>query len=342
VPGGDSAEAGPTVSGGPEAAVVSRETVMAVVSDWLGVPLARSASDAADRLADLAARLGERVVGQSEAIRRVAERVRLARAGLTDPDRPAAVFLCVGPPGVGKSELAVALAGFAANGSPDQPDLIRLATPDHAEPGRIALLTSALRRQPGAVVLLEDVDRARPDELGALRSYLASGRLTDEHGRPVDGRQAIVVLTARLPGDRGGRRVLGFSPSVTPDDAVAEVRSVLGAALLSLIDDVVIFRALGQPELMEITRRQVATLQQRLRQHHEIELTLSDAALALLADRALAESNGAHPVERVVSRLLAEPLGRDLFAGRIQRGTRLRAEPYGETLTFILKPTAAR
>jgi ATP-dependent Clp protease ATP-binding subunit ClpC len=325
-----------TGTGGVEtaSAVVTRDTVAAVVSGWLGAPLGPSpAPGESDRLADLAARLAERVVGQPEAIRQVAGRVRLARSVLADPERPAAVFLFVGPAGVGKSELALALAELAADGVSGQPGLIRLAMSDLAEPGRISLLTSPLRRQPRTVVLFEDVERAEPGVLGTLRPYLASGRLTDEYGRPVDGRQAIVVLTARLSGDRVGRRRLGFSPSVTAD-VVAELRSAFGSDLISLIDETVLFRPLGRPELLEIVRRRVATLQQRLRQHHEIELTLSDAALALLADRALAESNGAHAIERIVSRLLTESLGQELLAGRIQRGARLRAEPLNDNLRF--------
>jgi ATP-dependent Clp protease ATP-binding subunit ClpC len=314
-------------------ATVSRETVVAVVAGWLGAPLVQPAPGGEDRLASLAEWLGERLVGQPDAIRQVAGRVRLARAGLTDPERPAAVFLFVGPAGVGKTELALALAGLATGPSVDHAGLVRFALDGH--------VPDALRRRPRAVVLLEDADQAPHDVRSALQSFLASGHLLDGQGRPVDGRQAIVVLTMRLPGDRAGRRALGFSPAGT-SDVTAELRSAFGADLLSAIDEIVLFRPLGRPELLEIARGQVATLQQRLRQHHEIELTLSDAALSLLADHALAGSNGAHAVGGVIMRLLTEPLGQALLAGRIQRGARLRAEPQGDGLMFSPSATAGR
>jgi ATP-dependent Clp protease ATP-binding subunit ClpA len=334
--------------------VVTRETVTAVVSGWVGVALAQVGRDADDRLADLEARLSERIVGQPEGARQVAARVRLARAGLTDPDRPAAVLLLAGPRGVGKTALAVALAEALADGPGGEPALVHLAMSEYGERRRIAglfeatdgagraqegRLASALRGTPRAVVLLDEIDRAHAEVLDALLPLLATGRWTDTRGRQVDARQAIFVLTATMTMTGSRHRALGFEvPAAEPpsglDALSSDLRSALGPDLLRCVDEVVLLRPLGEGAVLEISRRRVVALRERVLDHYSVDMLVSDDALALLARHAASGPDGAREVDRVVTRLLAEPLSRALHAGAIQRGTRLLAVPDGDGIVF--------
>ena len=333
-------------AGGPIQTVI-RETVAAVVSAWTGIPLGRIGQAEADRLADLEARLAERIVGQDEAIGQVAQRVRMARTGLTDPSRPAGVFLFLGPSGVGKTELARALAELAAAypdaevGLSGQPRLIRLDMSEYGEkhhaarligapPGYLGhdeegQLTGPLRRSPHAVVLLDEVEKAHPEVFDLFLQLFDAGRITDAHGRLVDGRQAIFVLTSNLLPSRGrtaGARVRAGSGrqgaersghgSAEREALVAELRSFFRPELLNRIDEIVLFRPLAEAELVEIARRRLATLRQRLLDQHEVDLTVSTEALAFLARRAASGSGGAREVQRVIARTIEEPLSREL------------------------------
>jgi ATP-dependent Clp protease ATP-binding subunit ClpC len=368
----------PDQPGTPEAApAVTGETVAAVVSGWAGISLGQPWPAEAAMLADLETRLAERIVGQAEAIRRLAERVRLARAGLTDPERPAGVFLLLGPSGTGKTALALALAELLAagpdgdGGPAEQAGLIRLDLAEYAEPRQAArligsapgyggreqdgLLTGRLRRNPRAVVLLDEVEKAHPELLDLLLPLLGSGRLADARGRVVDGRQAFFVLTANLAVGAAGRRPVGFRQAGAGDAAggdgstavpgratlLAELHATVRPELLQRIDEIVLLRPLGEDDLLEIARRQVHQLQARLLEQHGVTLTVAPATLALLARRAAAGSGGAREVERAITRLLAEPLSRELLAGRLQRGGRLLAEPRGDDLAFAPAPESS-
>jgi ATP-dependent Clp protease ATP-binding subunit ClpC len=225
------------------------------------------------------------------------------------------------------------------------------------------LLTGPLRRAPRAMVLLSEIDRAHPDMIDLLLPLLATGRLTDGQGRIVDGRQAIFVLTTDLEVAGAGRRALGFgsapvqsaasdrtaAPDQTDlrDTLRATLRATFSSDLLGCIDEIVHFRPLAEADLLELARRQVAALARRLLAQHQIELTISSGALALLARRALAATGGqpdsgyAQTVQRAVTRLLSEPISRELLAGRIQRGARVLAEPHGDTIVFVSQPGSA-
>jgi ATP-dependent Clp protease ATP-binding subunit ClpC len=354
---------GPSLGPVDTAPVVSREIVAAVVSAWGGLEVGHTGRDArhrlsdldaSTRLSDLEARLGERIVGQSAAIRTLAARVRLARTGLSDPERPAGVVLLVGPRGVGKTALAVALAELLADGPGGEPSLIRLTMSDFAERQQMAglfgttgyagraqdgRLTGPLRRSPRAVVLLDEIERAHPSVRESLVPLLATGRLTDAAGRTIDAREVLFVLTTMVTGAGVTRRSLGFGSSApgspSQSDAVlSELRAELGSDLLGCVDEVVPLRSLGEGDLREIARRRVVALRERMLEHHEVDITVSDDGLALLARHAASGPDGTREVDRVITRLLAEPLSRELHAGSIRRGAHLLAVPNGAALSF--------
>ncbi|MGE3912571.1 MAG: AAA family ATPase, partial [Chloroflexota bacterium] len=338
--------------------LVTEDTVSEVVAAWTGIPVGRLGPAEADRLADLEAHLAARVVGQPAAIQRVAQRVRLARAGLTAPERPAGVFLFLGPSGVGKTELAHALAEATLGGATR---LIRLDMSEYAEQHATARLIGAppgyqgygdegqlsgpLRRTPHAVVLLDEVEKAHPDIFDLFLQLFDAGRLTDGSGRPVDGRQAIFVLTSNLVVSAPGRRALGFGgasgsggDSSDGDDREAllsDLRQFFRPELLNRIDEIVLFRALGEADLREIMRRRLHELQQRLVEQHGIHLNVSEATLALLTRRAVAGSGGAREVQRLINRLIQEPLSRNLLAGRYRPGERLSVDASADGVTLV-------
>jgi len=340
---------------------VTRESVAEVVATWTGIPVGRIGLAEAERLSDLEARLAERIVGQAEAISQVAQRVRMARTGLTDPNRPAGVFLFLGPSGVGKTELALTMAELAVDGPVGQAALLRLDMSEYAEkhdaarligapPGYVGhdqegQLTGPLRRSPHAVVLLDEVEKAHPEVFDLFLQLFDAGRLTDARGRVADGRPAIFVLTSNLLPSGAGRRALGFGREASPDRGqawggerealLAELRSFFRPELLNRIDEVVVFRPLGESELTEIAGRRIFVLRQRLLDQHEIDLAASPEVLAFVARRASAGSGGAREVQRLIARLIEEPLSRELLAGRLRRRDHLIVELRADTLEIV-------
>jgi ATP-dependent Clp protease ATP-binding subunit ClpC len=307
------------------AARVDVERVAAVVSRWTGIPQGTLTDAQRAGLLALETQLEERVIGQSSAVRAVAEAVRRARAGLKDPRKPVGGFLFVGPSGVGKTELARALA-HALFGTDDA--LVRLdlseyteghtvsrllgAPPGYAghdEPGQ---LTEPIRRRPYSVVLFDEIEKAHPDVAAILLQILDDGRLTDAKGRTIDFRHAIVVLTSNL--DR--------------DELVVTLRS----ELLDRIDEVVVFAALELPEIERIVELQIRALTERIGSQ-AIRLELSSAARGFLARTSLASGNGARDVARSIARFVATPLSGAILRGELQSGQTARVDYDGTDVT---------
>jgi len=309
---------------------VGPDDIAEVVQAWTGIPAGRLLEGETQKLLRMEDELGRRVVGQPDAVRAVADAVRRARAGVADPDRPTGSFLFLGPTGVGKTELAKALAEFLFD---DERAMVRVDMSEYSEkhsvarlvgapPGYVGYeaggqLTEAVRRRPYTVVLLDEVEKAHPDVFDVLLQVLDDGRLTDGQGRTVDFRNTLLILTSNL-----GSQIIA-DQSVPEDSrrtAVQEVvRSHFKPEFLNRLDDVVIFRALGTEELAGIVDIQVGVLARRLASRR-LALRVTDAAKEWLALNGFDPVYGARPLRRLVQSAIGDQLARALLSGEIRDG----------------------
>ncbi|WP_418275148.1 ATP-dependent chaperone ClpB [Isoptericola jiangsuensis] len=309
---------------------VGADEIAEVVAAWTGIPAGRLLQGESEKLLSMEDVLGERLIGQRDAVRAVSDAVRRARAGVADPDRPTGSFLFLGPTGVGKTELAKALADFLFD---DERAMVRIDMSEYAEkhsvarlvgapPGYVGYdeggqLTEAVRRRPYSVVLLDEVEKAHPEVFDILLQVLDDGRLTDGQGRTVDFRSTILVLTSNL-----GSQFL-VDPALDDDarrDAVmATVRAAFKPEFLNRLDDVVLFDALSLDELGRIVDLQVAALARRLADRR-ITLEVSAAAREWLALEGFDPAYGARPLRRLVQREIGDRLARRLLAGEVSDG----------------------
>jgi len=330
---------------------VTEEDVAQVVSKWTGIPATRLMEGEMAKLVHLEETLHRRVVGQDEAVSSVANAIRRSRAGLSDPSRPIGSFLFLGPTGVGKTELARALAEFLFD---DERALVRIDMSEYQErhtvsrlvgapPGYVGFeeggqLTEAVRRRPYSVLLLDEIEKAHADVFNVLLQLLEDGRLTDGHGRTVDFRNAVVIMTSNL-----GSATFQ-DPSIPIDkrrEAIVEdVRGFFRPEFVNRIDEIVVFDPLGPEQIREIVDIQIGLLDRRLADR-SLTLELTDAARDLLARRGYEPAFGARPLKRLIQREVQDPLAMRLLAGEIREGDTVVVDAEGDVLTFRTTPAGA-
>jgi ATP-dependent Clp protease ATP-binding subunit ClpB len=309
---------------------VGADDIAEVIASWTGIPTGRLLEGETEKLLRMEESLSAQVVGQREAIEAVSGAVRRARAGVADPDRPTGSFLFLGPTGVGKTELAKALAGFLFD---DERAMVRIDMSEYGEkhsvarllgapPGYVGYeeggqLTEAVRRRPYSVVLLDEVEKAHPDVFDVLLQVLDDGRLTDGQGRTVDFRNAILVLTSNL----GSSAIADFTltDEQRRDEVMAVVRAQFKPEFLNRLDDIVVFHALTTRDLGAIVQIQLGRLRSRLADRR-LTLEVSDAAVAWLGERGYDPIYGARPLRRLVQSSIGDSLAKALLAGQIIDG----------------------
>ncbi|MGH7318859.1 MAG: ATP-dependent chaperone ClpB [Candidatus Rokuibacteriota bacterium] len=322
---------------------VDEEDVAEVVGKWTGIPVTRLLEGEVQKLVSMEERLARRVVGQEPALQAVANAVRRARSGLSDPNRPIGSFLFLGPTGVGKTELARALAEFLFD---DERAMVRLDMSEYMEkhtvarligapPGYVGFeeggqLTEAVRRRPYSVVLFDEVEKAHPDVWNALLQLLDDGRLTDGHGRTVDFRNTVVIMTSNL----GGHYFREIAdPEKVKTLVLEELRTRLRPEFLNRIDEVIVFASLELAEIAKIVEIQAASLRKRLADKR-ITLELTDAAKALLAQEGVDPVFGARPLKRTIQRRVQDPLALKLLEGEFAEGDTVRVDARGDGIVF--------
>ncbi|MFG2430065.1 ATP-dependent chaperone ClpB [Streptomyces sp. NPDC048590] len=322
---------------------VGPDDIADVVGAWTGIPAGRLLEGETQKLLRMESELGRRLIGQTEAVRSVSDAVRRTRAGIADPDRPTGSFLFLGPTGVGKTELAKALADFLFD---DERAMIRIDMSEYSEkhsvarlvgapPGYVGYeeggqLTEAVRRRPYSVVLLDEVEKAHPEVFDILLQVLDDGRLTDGQGRTVDFRNTILILTSNL-----GSQFL-VDPSTDAEAKKERVLEVVRASFkpefLNRLDDLVVFSALSGDELAHIAGLQVARLAARLADRR-IHLDVTPDALAWLAQEGNDPAYGARPLRRLIQTAIGDRLAREILAGEVKDGETVRVDRAGDGLT---------
>lgn len=332
-----------------------------MISEQTGIPVARLSAEGRQKLMGMAETLARRVIGQSEAIEKVTRIVTMSRAGLRDSNRPVGVFLFLGPTGVGKTELCRSLAEFLFG---SKQDMIRLDMSEYKEkhsisrligapPGYIGhdeegQLTGRLRRNPYSVVLLDEIEKAHPEVFDLFLQLFDEGRLTDSHGRTVDGKDAIFVMTSNavsLP--IGAGQVIGFAsqenlssesvPHIAEDDrkkVSEDLNRYFRPEFLNRIDEIVLFNVLGAPDIRQIVVARLEGISQSLRKR-EIGIDFSQEAVDLIARLGFDPANGARPLARVIDRLVNGPLGQELINGSLKAGDKLNVVVTGEHISFV-------
>ncbi|HEY5428661.1 MAG TPA: ATP-dependent chaperone ClpB [Solirubrobacteraceae bacterium] len=308
--------------------VVDADDVAEIVATWTGVPVTRLLEGEIEKLVRMEDRLHQRVIGQDEAVTAVASALRRSRAGLQDPDRPIGTFLFLGPTGVGKTELARALAEFMFDTSEA---MVRIDMSEYMEkhavsrlvgapPGYVGYeeggqLTEAVRRRPYSVVLLDEIEKAHPDVFNALLQVMDDGRLTDGQGRTVSFKNAVLIMTSNIAGGRAGVEA-SFKPE-----------------FVNRLDDIVEFDPLSREQIGEIVDLQVAGLIKRVRER-EIEIELTDDARTLIGNLGYDPTYGARPLKRVIQKRLVDPLALAILEGRFSAGDAVRVDAADGELTL--------
>lgn len=312
---------------------VDEEDIAKVVSTWTGIPVARLNGGEREKLIHLEERLHQRVVGQDEAVKAVSEAVIRARAGIKDPNRPIGSFIFLGPTGVGKTELAKALAEILFD---DERNMIRIDMSEYMEkhtvsrligapPGYVGYdeggqLTEAVRRRPYSVILLDEIEKAHADVFNVLLQVLDDGRLTDGQGRIVDFKNTLIIMTSNL----GSAEIMQKKGEVTREEVQSMLMRFFRPEFLNRVDDIVVFKALQEEQIKDIVKLILKELSDRLQKQLEITLTASDDAVAYLAGAGFDPAFGARPLKRLIVHTVENILGKKIVAGEIGSGTKVK------------------
>ena len=334
---------------------VTPDDIADVVSRWTGIPVSKMLAGEREKLLHLEEELHRRVVGQDEAIRAVSDAVRRSRAGLQDPKRPIGSFIFLGSTGVGKTELAKALADYLFN---DENMMTRIDMSEYQEkfsvsrlvgapPGYVGYdeggqLTEAVRRKPYSVVLFDEIEKAHPDVFNILLQVLDDGRLTDNKGRTVNFKNTIIIMTSNLGSQFIQSKLEGLAASGAERERAVEeakegvmelLKKTIRPELLNRIDDIIMFSPLTEPEIRQIVRLQIDAIVRRL-QSQEVSLTVDESAVGLIASAGFDPEFGARPVKRALQRLLLNDLSRALLGGTVDRRRPIRVTAHGDALEF--------
>ena len=333
---------------------VTPDQIAGVVSRWTGVPIDKMLEGERDKLLKMEDALSKRVIGQKEAVAAVSTAVRRARAGLQDPNRPIGSFMFLGPTGVGKTELTKALAGFLFD---DDTALTRMDMSEYMEkhsvarligapPGYVGYeeggaLTEAVRRRPYQVILFDEIEKAHPDVLNVLLQVLDDGRLTDGHGRTVDFRNTLIVMTSNIGADFLVN--LGENEDVDKvrEQVMALVRANFRPEFLNRVDEIILFHRLKREQMGAIVDIQIARVQ-KLLDDRKIVLELSKEARAYLAEKGYEPAYGARPLKRAIQKELQDPLAGKILAGEIKDGERVKVGVGKDELTFKVAGAVGR
>jgi ATP-dependent Clp protease ATP-binding subunit ClpB len=323
---------------------VDEEDVAEVVSTWTGIPVSRLMEGEIQKLVRMEDELHKRVVDQHEAVEAVANAIRRTRAGLSDPSRPIGSFVFLGPTGVGKTELARALAEFLFD---DERAMVRIDMSEYQErhtvsrligapPGYVGYdeggqLTEAVRRRPYSVVLLDEIEKAHQDAFNVLLQLLDDGRLTDGQGRTVDFRNTVVIMTSNLGG------FLFADPGSSADErtekVMAEVRATFRPEFVNRVDEIIVFQPLGRDEIAQIVDIQVRMLRRRL-EGRRLVISITDAARDYLTNKGFDPTYGARPLKRLIQREIQDALAVKLLSGELAEGDEVEVDADGGDLTF--------
>ena len=341
--------AGPDGEGRMVNEQVTDEDIAAVIAAWTGIPVGRLLQGEGEKLVHLEAELGKRLIGQKDAVKAVSDAVRRSRAGISDPNRPTGSFLFLGPTGVGKTELAKALADFLFD---DERAMVRIDMSEYGEkhsvarlvgapPGYIGYeqggqLTEAVRRRPYSVVLLDEVEKAHPEVFDVLLQVLDDGRLTDGQGRTVDFTNTILILTSNL-----GSPILidpTLSAETRREQVMALVRQAFRPEFLNRLDDIVMFQALSEDDLAQIVELSVDALQRRLKDRR-LTLAVTPDARAWLAERGYDPIFGARPLRRLIQSEIQDRLAMALLSGGVHDGDLVRVDVAADGSSLVLTST---
>ncbi len=337
---------------------VDDESVAQLVSQWTGIPSSRMLEGESDRLVHMEERIHQRVINQEEAVTAISDAIRRGRAGLKDPKRPIGSFIFLGPTGVGKTELARALAQFLFD---DEEAMVRLDMSEYMEkhtvsrligapPGYVGYeeggqLTEAVRRRPYRVILFDEVEKAHPDVFNILLQLLEDGRLTDGHGRAVDFKNTVVIMTSKLGTEEFQRQAIGFSHRDEADEQRMRkniedaLKKTFRPELLNRIDDVVIFHPLTEENLNSIVGLLIQQVEKRLAERN-IKLEISSEARAWLVKKGYDPVYGARPLRRAIQRYVENPLSARILRGEFQEGDTIAINTEREELSFTTTKAA--